>query len=122
MILSNKKLLPLLWELFPGHDNLLPAYSSPEPLAAYARKPIFGREGAGITLSANGREVTTAGDSEVEGGAIYQALLLPPSFDHQFPVVGSWIVGDEPAGIGVREASTPVTTLTSRFVPHRIVR
>jgi len=121
MILSNKRLLPLLWELFPGHENLLPAYTSPELLTAYARKPAFGREGAGITLCANGQEITTAGGPEVDGGAIYQALQLPPSFDSRFPVIGSWIVGDEPAGVGIREASTPVTTLTSRFVPHRIV-
>ena len=26
LILSNKGLLPLLWEMFPNHPNLLPAY------------------------------------------------------------------------------------------------
>ena len=26
MLLSNKALLPLLWEMFPRHPNLLPAY------------------------------------------------------------------------------------------------
>jgi glutathionylspermidine synthase len=33
-------------------------------------------------------------------------------------VIGSWIVGEEPAGIGMREDSTPITKNTSRFVPH----
>ena len=26
LILSNKALLPLLWEMFPNHPNLIPAY------------------------------------------------------------------------------------------------
>lgn len=121
MILSNKHLLPLLWELFPGHANLLPAYEKPEPLgAAYARKPVFGREGTGITLVKGTHEVTTGGEAEVDGGCIYQALAVPPMFGGAFPVIGSWIVGGEAAGMGIREGATPVTGQTSRFVPHRI--
>ena len=30
MLLSNKAILPVLWELFPDHPNLLPAYFEPE--------------------------------------------------------------------------------------------
>jgi len=26
LILSNKAILPLLWEMFPNHPNLVPAY------------------------------------------------------------------------------------------------
>ena len=29
MMLSNKAILPVLWELFPGHPNLLPCYTEP---------------------------------------------------------------------------------------------
>ena len=36
MLLSNKGLLPVLWELFPDHPNLLPAYESAGPLGARA--------------------------------------------------------------------------------------
>ena len=35
-----------------------------------------------------------------------------------YPVIGSWIVGDEAAGIGIRESTQQITTNTSRFVPH----
>ena len=35
-----------------------------------------------------------------------------------YPVIGSWIVGDEPAGMGIREDVNPVTRNTSRFIPH----
>jgi glutathionylspermidine synthase len=51
MILSNKAILPILWQLFKGHDNLLAAYNEFEKSAlgfSYARKPILSREGANI--------------------------------------------------------------------------
>src|SRR3954447_3851868 len=54
-ILSNKGILPLLWQMFRGHPNLLPAFFEDEPEAAslgdsYVRKPLFSREGANVTL------------------------------------------------------------------------
>lgn len=54
-ILSNKGILPLLWAMFPGHPNLLPAYFDDDEKAAelgatYARKPLYSREGANIEL------------------------------------------------------------------------
>ena len=38
--------------------------------------------------------------------------------DGNYPVIGSWVIGGEPAGIGIREDRNPVTTNLSRFVPH----
>jgi glutathionylspermidine synthase len=35
-------------------------------------------------------------------------------------VIGSWVVGDEPAGICLRESAGPITTNRSRFLPHVI--
>ena len=45
----------------------------------------------------------------------YSAL---PDFNGNYPVIGSWIVGDEAAGMGIRENTQRITTNTSRFVPH----
>ena len=118
MVMSSKAILPLLWEMFPGHPNLLPAFYSPEPLGdTYARKPLRGREGANVLLRVAGEQVETGGEYGSEG-FIYQQLCLPPRFSGQFPVVGSWIIRDEAAGIGIRESSQPVTRNTARFVPH----
>lgn len=54
MLLSNKALLAVVWELYPGHPNLLPAYlDGPRELAlskGYVSKPLLGREGAGVLL------------------------------------------------------------------------
>ena len=45
-ILSNKAFLAAIWQLFPDHPLLLPAYlGDPQDLTHYAKKPLFGREG-----------------------------------------------------------------------------
>jgi len=55
-------------------------------------------------------------------GYIYQALHRLPDFDGNYPVIGSWIVGDQPAGICLREDALLVTTNMSNFIPHDFVR
>jgi glutathionylspermidine synthase len=118
MILSSKAILPVLWQLFPGHQNLLPAYFSPESLGdQYARKPLRGREGANVLLKMPGQTLEMEGEYGHEG-FVYQQLCPPPNFDGRFPVIGSWIAQDEAAGIGIREGDGPITGNTSRFVPH----
>jgi glutathionylspermidine synthase len=51
-----------------------------------------------------------------------QDLAPVKSFDSQYPVIGSWVIGHPPgdvaAGIGVRESDIPITTNLSQFVPH----
>jgi glutathionylspermidine synthase len=118
MILSNKAILPILWELFPGHPNLLAASRDPLP-EPWVRKPLFGREGNNVTVSAPGAEVTTPGPY-VDRGYIYQTYAELGSHDGLRPVVGGWIVGDDYAGLGIRETETYVTNDEARFVPHVI--
>ncbi len=38
-----------------------------------------------------------------------------------YPVMGVWMIGDEPAGLGIREDDDWVTTFEDRFVPHVIL-
>lgn len=118
-VLSNKALLPLLWELFPGHPNLLPAYFDPAPLGnRYVAKPVFSREGADIAIHDGSR--TWRGQPAAYGaeGFVFQALAPLPEFDGRYPVIGAWVVGDAPAGIGIREDVSPITANTSHFLPH----
>ena len=51
-------------------------------------------------------------------GYIYQALADVPNFEGNFPVIGSWVIDGESAGMGIRESDTQITDNTSRFVPH----
>jgi glutathionylspermidine synthase len=116
MLLSNKAILPLLWELFPGHPHLLRAGSAPWG-PSYVRKPCLGREGANIQIVVDGREtVHTAG--AYEGPYIFQDVFQTPAFDGYYPVIGCWIVGEVACGAGIRESNDRVTRNTSRFVPH----
>jgi glutathionylspermidine synthase len=121
MILSNKAILPVLWELFPGHPNLLECYfDDPGSMKSYARKPLLSREGANVTLVENERVISETSGEYGEEGFVYQELYKLPDFDGFRPVIGSWIIGDQSAGIGIREANTLVTNNFSRFVPHVI--
>ncbi|MFB6440745.1 glutathionylspermidine synthase family protein [Streptomyces sp. NPDC056411] len=121
MLLSNKALLAVLWELYPGHPNLLPAYlDGPRELATtrgWAAKPLFGREGAGVTLHAPGEEPEPRG---ADDPCCYQELAPLPDFDGNRVVLGAWVVEDEAAGLGIRESAGPVTDEYARFVPHVI--
>ncbi|MNU04174.1 putative acid--amine ligase YjfC [compost metagenome] len=54
------------------------------------------------------------------GRWIRQALCNPPSFDGNHVIVGSWVVGDEAAGMSLREDTSLITRNTSRFLPHFI--
>jgi glutathionylspermidine synthase len=120
MILSNKGILAILWELFPDHPNLLPAYFDDALLEAYARKPLLSREGANVSLVLFGQTVAETRGDYGDEGFVYQALAPLPIFDGSSAVIGSWVVAGEPAGVGIRESDGPITGNTSRFVPHRI--
>lgn len=119
MLLSNKALLVLLWELFPGHANLLPA--SWEPLAGdFVRKPILSREGSNIQLVRRGQAIEETEGPYGEQPEVYQAFQPLAQFEGRHAVLGSWIIGDTACGLGMREDRNPITHNTSRFVPHVI--
>jgi glutathionylspermidine synthase len=118
LLLSNKALLVALWHLYPGHANLLPAYFDADALSGeYVRKPLLAREGANVTLKTRDGELTEGGGYGGEG-FVYQGVAKLPDFGGRYPVIGSWIVGDQPAGIGIREDESPITRNSSRFLPH----
>ncbi|MGW0731102.1 glutathionylspermidine synthase family protein [Streptomyces sp. NPDC002851] len=120
MLLSNKALLAILWDLYPGHPNLLPAYvDGPRELAhttGYVAKPLLGREGAGVTVHEPGSPVAVP-----EEACCYQELAPLPDFDGNRVVLGAWVVEDEAAGLGIRESSGLVTDGYARFLPHVIL-
>jgi glutathionylspermidine synthase len=125
-ILSNKGILPLLWEMFPHHPNLLPAFFEDDPAASqlgasFVRKPLYSREGANVALVSGG--VTLAEQEGPYGteGFIRQALAPLPNFSNQYPVLGSWLVDHTPCGLSIREDENPITGNTSRFLPHAII-
>ncbi len=145
-LLSNKGLLPVLWQMFEGHPNLLPAFfeadigdaldgrgaADPAVAEAFGRaqdalerghvtKPLFSREGASIRIVENG-QVTLASDNDGYGAhpRIVQAYAPLPEFEGFRPIIGAWIVGQTCVGIGIREDRSRITQDLSRFKPHFI--
>ncbi len=120
VVASSKGLLAILWELFPGHANLLPAAFAPACLAPpLVCKPMLGREGANITMAdaAGGIGVATAGPYAHQK-MVAQAFAPLPEFDGWHPVLGVWVIDGEPRGLAVREDRALVTSRGARLVPH----
>jgi glutathionylspermidine synthase len=125
-ILSNKGILPLLWEMFPNHPNLLPAYFEDDPNAArlgasFVRKPLYSREGANVTLVSSGATLEAQQGPYGAEGFIRQAFAPLPNFSGAYPVLGSWLVDHVACGLSIREDENPITGNTSRFLPHAIL-
>lgn len=145
-LVSNKGLLPVLWQMFEGHPNLLPAFFADDvadALVASGRpdkqvaasfdraaedlrrghvvKPIFSREGASISIVENGKVSETSPNNEYDQHPrIVQAYQQLPDFDGFRPVIGAWIVGQTCVGMGLREDRSRITQDLSRFKPHFI--
>jgi glutathionylspermidine synthase len=118
MLLSNKGILPILWQLYPNHELLLEAhFDSSGTMKNYVRKPMMSREGANITLVRdNATVVSTPGP--YNGKQIYQALAPPAVFDNHHTILGLWMIDQDCCGMGVRESYSPITDNLSSFVPH----
>lgn len=122
-LLSNKGILPLLWQKYLGHPNLLPAFFDDGSTLqnGWVRKPLLSREGANIQLlTADGRALQQDGPYN-DSGFIRQQLAALPKFGDNYTLVGSWVVGDSAAGICIREDNSLITKDSSRFLPHIIL-
>jgi len=133
MLLSNKGILPILWELYPHHPYLLEAHFRADrfrPGSRVVAKPLLSREGANISIAELGPDGLPAGAPLIETGGMYGAegyvyQAFNPVRAEALPdgrtihaAIGAFMVGDACAGIGIREDSTTITRNTSRFVPH----
>jgi glutathionylspermidine synthase len=114
LVPSSKAFLALLWDLFPGHPNLLPAFLEPGRCGGpELSKPFWGREGANILAPG----IATDGPY-ADQPRLWQLYAELPCFGGRYPVLGCWVVAGRSCGLGIREDATPVTRDTSRFVPH----
>ena len=122
MLLSNKGLLAVLWEMYPHHPYLTEAHFDRRqftPGTKVVAKPLLGREGANIQIVAPGYETATGGVYGDEG-FVYQMFDPLPEFDGFRPCTSAWLAGDTAAGLGIRETAGLITDDGAAFVPHRI--
>ncbi len=120
MIWSNKAILPLLSDMFPGHPNLLPAaWRADDVGPSFIAKPILAREGANIAVVERGQTIASTSGAYRDGGIVYQQFYRLRDYGNGYPVLGCWIVDGEPAGLGIREDGL-ITGNSARFIPHVI--
>ena len=124
MLLSNKGILPLLWQKYQGHPNLLESHFE-QPgqsfSAGWVRKPLFSREGANVELVTHSGEKISEPGPYADSPFIRQKLQPLPKFGDSYSMIGSWVVGNSAAGIGIREDNSLITKDSSRFLPHIIL-
>ncbi|MDO5612038.1 MAG: glutathionylspermidine synthase family protein [Paracoccus sp. (in: a-proteobacteria)] len=142
-LVSNKAILPVLWQIAPGHPNLLPAFFLDDVAEAltgrgvsvapgfadvadrlkrgHVVKPIFSREGASVQIIENGTPTETAPNRDYDDQPMIVQEYAPlPVMDGFRPIIGAWIVGETCAGMGIREDASRITQDLSRFKPHFI--
>ena len=130
-LVSNKAILPVLWQMFEGHPNLLPSFFADDiatnPKAAalasasHVIKPIFSREGASVSILENGVVTEAAANKTyADHPKIIQAYHPLPVMGGMRPVIGAWMVGQVCVGMGLREDASRITQDLSRFKPHFI--
>jgi glutathionylspermidine synthase len=118
MLLSNKGILPILWELYPNHELLLEShFDGPGEMRNYVRKPLMSREGANITIVRDNATIAST-DGPYNGKQIYQALAPVAFFNNRHPILGLWMIDQDCCGLGIRESAGPITDNLSSFVPH----
>ncbi len=127
-LLSNKGILPILWELYPNHDLLLESHfvtgqSGWQPPAGWVRKPMHSREGSNIIMvTPEGAKIETPGpyDNRMQiDQRLGNATFFPDQQGgNRWPVLGLWMIDQECCGMGIREDAGPITGNLSSFVPH----
>ena len=144
LILSSKALIPFLWEMFPNHPNLLPAYfenpqnlNNPQVIKdrkeynKWVIKHKFGREGHNIDIIDFDNDISSENSSLVRhnkiesdvisiklGGSIYQAFHESIRIQRMYPTFGVWIINGLPSGIGIRLCSNEIANSYVCFFSH----
>lgn len=129
LLLSNKVFMTKLWQYYPGHKNLLECYLESEfndnksDKGMWVKKPSLSREGNNIKIIEDKKILHESlnTDPEYEKDTfIYQQYFNSIAFENRKPVLGVWVVGETPCGMGIRE-DAEITTNNSLFIPHYFV-
>lgn len=121
LIPSNKAILPVLWEMFPNHPNLLNSSFTLTPeleATGYVVKPIVGRCGANISVVSNSAEVITETDGKFDSQTnIYQQFFALPRIQDRYTQLSTFMVAGSYAGSGARVDASPIINKNSDCLP-----
>ena len=73
LLFQSKGILKILWDLYPNHPLLLETSNEPLKGKKYVKKPLFGREGANVSIyDENGAQIASNDGEYDSNKAIYQ--------------------------------------------------
>ena len=73
LLFQSKGILKILWDLYPNHPLLLETSNEPLKGKKYVKKPVFGREGANVSIyDENGAQIASSDGEYNSNKAIYQ--------------------------------------------------
>lgn len=118
LLFQSKGILKILWELYPNHPLLLE--SSYEPLQGkdFVRKPMFGREGANISIVKDNVKLQENIGPYGNNKMIYQQYYELNSNENEYYQAGVFFAY-EGCGLGFRKGGLIIDN-ASKFVGHII--
>ncbi|MCD8212523.1 MAG: glutathionylspermidine synthase family protein [Campylobacter sp.] len=120
LLFQSKGILKILWDLYPNHSLLLQASNEPIAGKKCVKKPIFGREGANVSIIEANGEISAQNDGIYETNrAVYQEFYDfnkdAKGDNYQAGVFFAY----EGCALGFRKGGEIINN-TSKFVGHYI--
>ncbi|XGQ69527.1 glutathionylspermidine synthase family protein [Campylobacter hepaticus] len=118
LLFQSKGILKILWELFPNHPLLLETKDKPLEGKNYVKKPVFGREGANISIIKEGQILHENVGPYANNKVIYQEYVEFNSHENEYYQAGVFFAY-EACGLGFRKGGLILDNY-SKFVGHII--
>ena len=119
LLFQSKGILKILWELYPNHPLLLETSDKPLKGKKCVKKPMFGREGANVSILDENANVIEQNEGEYANSKfIYQEFTELNSKDKNYYQAGVFFAY-EACGLGFRNGSRIIDNF-AKFVAHHI--
>ena len=119
LLFQSKGIMKILWELYPNHPLLLETSDEPLKNKAYVKKPVFGREGANVSIFDENSKVIEQSDGDyVNNKFVYQEFVEFNNENNEFYQAGVFFAY-EACGLGFRKGGKILDNY-AKFVGHII--
>ncbi len=117
LLFQSKGIMKILWELYPHHHLLLETDDKPLIEKKCVKKPVFGREGANISIIESNGDVSFQTDGDYKNNRfVYQEFTNFNQNDNMYYQAGVFFAY-EGCGLGFRKGGLVLDNY-SKFVGH----
>ncbi|MGH2327154.1 glutathionylspermidine synthase family protein [Campylobacter taeniopygiae] len=118
LIFQSKGIMKILCELYPNHPLLLETKDQPLVGKTYVKKPVFGREGANVSIIKDEQILKENKGPYENNKFMYQEYVELNSYENEFYQAGVFFAY-EGCGLGFRKGGM-ILDNSSKFVGHII--